>query len=356
MHPLFRTRWAFPAYLLGWTGLALVPAAVLGSAPAFGHHVLALVATWGLALLSLPGYYLCRALTPGARGVGRVLGVLAGVTSVWAFSFWLLLELVARALTVWPAWQHLPAVVASHSAELLGVGVLLSLLSLALHYLLLSVEARGLARDREASLLLARQRAELGALRAQVHPHFLFNSLNTVSALIGYDPARAREACIELGSYLRKTLGAGERPFVSLAEEWELAETYLGVEALRLGERLQIERQLDPAALACQVPSLLLQPLIENAITHGVSLASEPSPLVVRAERRDGRLQIEIESPLAEPGQGQGDRPGGLGLANVRARLFAHYGPFASLTATRHASTFLARIDLPAQAASEVLP
>jgi len=186
-------------------------------------------------------------------------------------------------------------------------------------------------------------------LRAQVHPHFLFNSLNTVSALIGYDPARAREACIELGSYLRKTLGAGERPFVTLAEEWELARTYLGVEGLRLGERLTVQPELDPAALEVQVPSLLLQPLIENAITHGIAQADPPGPLVVRAERRGERLLVDIENPSSEVRSRSLGRSGGLGLANVRARLFAHYGTQASLRVERSAGTFTVVLDLPVQ-------
>lgn len=345
MHPLFATRSAFPAYLLTWMGLAVVPGAVLGRSPALGHEVLALAATVGLSLVGLPGYYVCRALPLGLRRLRRVLGVQSAVTLVWALFYVLLFEVGARALAVVPMWSDLPEVVARHHAELFGVGVVFSLLVLAVHYLLLSVEARGLALEREAQALLARQRAELGALRAQVHPHFLFNSLNTVSALIGYDPARAREACIELGTYLRETLSAGERPFVSLREEWALAEKYLGVEALRLGERLQLETQLDPAALDSPVPSLILQPLIENAITHGIALTSEPSPLVMRAQLRGQRLVVEVENPLGDALRVR--RPGGVGLTNVRARLYAHYGATATLTATRGESTFLVRVELP---------
>lgn len=348
MHPLFSVRLALPAYLLAWTVLSLVPRVVLGGGPPVGSELLALTATWGLSLVSLPGYYLCRALPLGSRRFAVALGVQAAVAFVWALVFWLEFELGAGLLALWPAWSSLPEVVAARRAELLGVGMMLSLLSMTFHHLVLSVQARGAALEREAAALLARQRAELGALRAQVHPHFLFNSLNTVSALIGYDPARAREACIELGSYLRRTLSAGEHPFTSLREEWELAESYLGVEALRLGERLQIEPEFEPAALDHQVPSLVLQPLIENAITHGVSQVSEPSPLVLRAQLRGERLLIELENPCVQPGQERAGRPGGLGLANVRARLAAHYGSLASLTTTRQASTFRVRLDLPA--------
>lgn len=354
MHPLFATRLALPAYLLTWLGLAAVPGAVLGRSASLGREVLAVSATLTFSLVGLPGYYVCRALPLVLHRLRRALTVQAGIALVWALAYVLSFEVGAAALSVVPAWRELPAMVDAHHAELFGVGLLFSLLVLAFHYLLLSVEARGLALEREAQASLARERAELGALRAQVHPHFLFNSLNTVSALIGYDPARAREACIELGSYLRDTLSAGERPFVSLEEEWRLAEKYLGVEALRLGERLQIERQLEPAALGQPVPSLLLQPLIENAITHGVARAAGSGPLVVRARLRGERLTLQIENPLGDTSRAK--RAGGVGLFNVRARLFAHYGSAALLTTTQNEQTFMVHVELPVGPSQEGAP
>jgi len=354
MHPLFGTRFALPVYLLAWTALAIVPQVILGQGAPIGRALVALVATWTFSLFTLPGYYVCRSLPLSPRHWRRSLGVQATVALIWSGTYLASFEVLARLAAVVPAWTLLPELVAGSRAPLFGVGLLLSLLAMAFHHLALSIEARGVALEREASSLLARQRAELGALRAQVHPHFLFNSLNTVSALIGYDPAGARQACIELGAYLRGALGAGERPFVSLREEWELAEMYLGVEALRLGERLQIVRELDPAALERQVPSLILQPLIENAITHGISRVTEPSPLRVRAALRDERLLVEIENPIATGASGPVGRPGGLGLANVRARLAAHYGSLASLGVVRSEGSFLARLDLPSK--TEVHP
>jgi two-component system, LytTR family, sensor histidine kinase AlgZ len=346
MHPLFATRFALPVYLLAWTALAVVPWVIVGPGPAVGRAVVALLATWMFSLFTLPGYYVCRSLPLSPRHWRRSLGVQITVALIWSGTYLAAFELLARLAAALTPWKELSGTVAGGRAELFGVGLLLSLLAMAFHHLALSIEARGVALEREQSSLLARQRAELGALRAQVHPHFLFNSLNTVSALIGYDPAGARQACIELGTYLRGALGAGERTFVSLREEWELAEMYLGVEALRLGERLQIVRELDPAALERQVPSLILQPLIENAITHGVSRVTEPSPLRVRATERDGRLVVEIENPIAA--RGPSGRGGGLGLSNVRARLSAHYGTQASLGVVQSQGTFLARLELPA--------
>lgn len=354
MHPLFSTRSALPAYLLTWTSLSLVPSAVLGDGPVLGRSLVGVSATWGFALFSLPSYYSCRALPLGTGRLLRVLVIQTAIALVWAAFYLLEFEFAARVYDAVLGGHELASAVGVRRQELFGLGILFALLVLAFHYLLLSVEARSLSMERETQALVARERAELGALRAQVHPHFLFNSLNTVSALIGYDPARAREACIQLGTYLRKTLGAGERTFVSLEEEWELARTYLSVEELRLGERLRVEVQLDPAALDAAVPSLLLQPLIENAITHGVSRAAEPGPLRVLAERRGERLLVVVENPLGEPKPT--GRQSGLGLANVRARLFAHYGANASLTVERTLRSFSARVDLPAVTLPEAAP
>jgi two-component system sensor histidine kinase AlgZ len=174
----------------------------------------------------------------------------------------------------------------------------------------------------------------------------LFNSLNTVSALIGYDTVKAREACLLLAQYLRGTLRAQERPLVPLRDEWALCERYLAVEALRLGERLRLEVTVEESAETCEVPSLLLQPLVENAITHGIALVDEPAPLRVHARRRGERLTLELENNF-DPAPRR--RDGGLGLANVRARLFGQYGDDATLRVERDAQRFLVVVDLPAR-------
>jgi two-component system sensor histidine kinase AlgZ len=170
--------------------------------------------------------------------------------------------------------------------------------------------------------------------------------LNTVNALIGYDPAKAREACVLLAEYLRGTLRAQDHALVSLEDEWSLCERYLKVESLRLGDRLRIELDLAPDARRCLVPSLLLQPLVENAMTHGIVRVDEPLPLRVRARREADRLLLELENGCdpAAPRRG-----GGVGLANVRARLFAHYADDSALRVEQNAGHFRVIIDAPAR-------
>jgi LytS/YehU family sensor histidine kinase len=127
------------------------------------------------------------------------------------------------------------------------------------------------AERKGAELQLLAQESELKALRAQLNPHFLFNSLNSISALTAVDPSRAREMCVLLSDFLRRSLGLGERRLVALREELDLARTYLAIEQIRFGARLKLAWTLDPAAEPALLPTLLLQPLVENAIKHGIA-------------------------------------------------------------------------------------
>jgi LytS/YehU family sensor histidine kinase len=166
-----------------------------------------------------------------------------------------------------------------------------------------------------------------------------------VSALIGYDAGKAREACLLLAEYLRGTLRAQQHPLVTLREDWALCERYLAVDALRLGPRLRLEVSVEESAESCEIPCLLLQPLVENAVTHGIAPVDEPQPLRVRAERRGERLGVVVENGL-DPAPRR--REGGIGLANVRARLFGQYGNDATLRVEREIDRFVVVVDLPA--------
>ena len=350
MHPLLTDRRSFLAYLAFWACLAGVPWVLLPSRVPFAALAVAVVSTLTFAVGTLPVWYLCRALPLLPARIWKTLTIHALSAGMWGALFLVCMKLVADIVALAPAFLTLPAEVGAAEGALLGVGALFYLLTTAFHYVLAELDARRDATEREAALSVAAQRAELAALRSQVHPHFLFNSLNTVSALIGYDAAKAREACLLLAEYLRGTLGAQERALVSLEEEWQLCERYLKVEALRLGERLELDLELEETARRSLVPSLLLQPLVENAITHGVALLDEPSPLVVRARVRDGRLGITLENGFdPAPRQRKG---GGLGLANVRARLFGQYGSDAALRVERDAVRFVVALDLPSRPAS----
>jgi sensor histidine kinase YesM len=345
VHPLLAPRRPLAAYLLFWAGLSVVPWLLLRSATALVSLALMLAASVSFALVTLPTWYLCRALPLRPGRTFHVASIHGAAAALWSLLFVASTKLLAELLGLFHAWQQLPHEVSRSEGALFAVGALFYLLVATFHYVLAELQLRHEALEREGALALQAQRAELQALRAQVHPHFLFNSLNTVSALIGYDPPKAREACVLLAEYLRGTLRAQDQALLPLRDEWSLCERYLKVEALRLGERLHVEVELEEPAAECLVPSLLLQPLVENAMTHGIAPVDEPLPLRVRAARRAGRLSIQLENGVDAAPRAH---DGGVGLANVRARLFAQYGGDASLRVEKGAERFVVVLDLPA--------
>jgi two-component sensor histidine kinase len=192
-----------------------------------------------------------------------------------------------------------------------------------------------LYRDREvrsAKLESALARAQLRALQAQLQPHFLFNTLNTIASLIPEDPAGAEEMVESLSELLRTALRDGGRDEITLAQEIELLEQYLRIQERRFQDRLHIERAFRPELEDALVPPLLLQPLVENAIKYGVASRPSGGTVTVRTERGDGTLLLTVEDD--GPGfssQALDGAPPGVGLANTRARLEQLYGGRATL-------------------------
>jgi two-component system sensor histidine kinase AlgZ len=166
--------------------------------------------------------------------------------------------------------------------------------------------------------------AELRALRLQVNPHFLFNSLNAISALVSSGANRDANRMLGcVSEFLRATLAHDGRHEHSLAEELALTEAYLEIEKARLGERLRLTMKAGPDLLDSAVPYLMLQPLVENAIRHGIAPLAMPGRLDIRVEREAARLLVEVRNDGSQPAQASS---GGIGLANVGQRLRHLYG------------------------------
>ena len=195
----------------------------------------------------------------------------------------------------------------------------------------------------------AQARTEVDALTARIRPHFLFNSMNTIAGLIHEDADVAEQVIEDLSDLFRAALAAGERTH-PLARELELCRRYLAIEALRLGERLRIEWDVDAAPGDFLLPPLLLQPLVENAVYHGIQPLPEGGVLRVSATRQAHRFSIRIENP--RPLQ---PRPGGHGMAqeNVRRRLHLAFATRASLEVDERAGYYGVTVHFPLPASSE---
>ena len=192
--------------------------------------------------------------------------------------------------------------------------------------------------------LAAVTRAQVEALQARIRPHFLFNSMNTVAALIRVDPAAAERTVEDLSELFRAALGPHDRGDGTLGEELELIERYLAIEQLRLGPRLRIRRELHDLPADFPLPRLLLQPLVENAVRHGIQPLREGGEVVLRGAREGGGVRIEIVNPLPPAPATAGN---GHGLRSVRQRVAFRYGPRAVVEAAPRGDHYVVLLRLP---------
>ena len=349
MHPLLATKSRITLYLLVWLLLAGTLGyllSVTGQLPLLEAEVLALPLCLVYAFVCLAPWYLCRVLPLGPSQMPKLLLNHIAAAVVVAL-LWIVLAKVL-ALGVSRRFAHLDERFSSQLPLLFGIGVLLYLLAVALHYVLLSLESSKEAETREQEARTMAKEAELKALKMQINPHFLFNSLNSISALATVDGVRAREMCIKLSDFLRSTLSLGERQSISLRDELGLAKAYLDVEQVRFGARLKVELETDAGCDHCVVPPLFLQPLVENAVKHGIAGLVDGGTIRLEARCRDGRLHVTVDNQF-DP-EAPAARRHGLGLQNVRNRLRALYENEARVDTTASEHRFVVEVDLPCAA------
>ena len=321
-------------YAMGAVAAAAMAAALLvlrrPGVPLQQLAAAALLPSLLLGAMGVAARYLVRAMplrrTPASRFIATHAATAAAAASLWA-----------------RAWMM--SAIQPHTTHVFGVGVAIYLGTVTVHYLVAEVEA---SRDAEATALryqvLARE-AELKAFKAQVNPHFLFNSLNAVAALCGSKPNDAREMAQLMADFFRLTLRIGARERITLAEEIDLVTRYLAIEKVRFGPRLATHIDVDDGAGRALVPPLILQPLVENAVRHGIASMVDGGTIDIVATKDGGVLRIRIDNP-ADP-----DRPPSrgesIGLQNARGRLAAISDGRASLRTGEEEGRYRVDIEMP---------
>jgi two-component system, LytTR family, sensor histidine kinase AlgZ len=350
MHPLLSRRSYLSAYLAVWVplaGLLVFLIRVSGGITTTQACVLLLPMALLYAAACLSTWYTCRATPLYTSGIARVFATHVLAALLLSFGWVRVGSLFARALSEASAFKDLSAQYEAHVPILFVSGVFLYFINVGFFYVLMALD---ISRDAEARALetsvLARD-AELRVLKAQINPHFLFNSLNSISALTSIDPARAREMCILLAEFLRMTLGMGQKNSIPLAEEIALLGGFLAIEKVRFGARLQVTQDIPDDCQDLLVPALLLQPLLENAVVHGVANAPEGGEVLLVARHQDGRLSIRVANTFDEEATPM--RRDGMGLANVRQRLEARYPKSSSMQVSSVDGRFEVVLSLPAE-------
>jgi two-component system, LytTR family, sensor histidine kinase AlgZ len=347
MHPVLERTDRLAMYLSTWA-LAGAGAAALfqrdGHVPWPAALALTVPHVMVFGFVSLSTWYVCRS-TPLRRTELMTAAFNLAASAVVSAALWTGVGyLWGSALARVTGWGEIQARTQSSSLMVFELGVLLYALSLAINYIVIGIqESRQAERQVLNAQVLARE-AELRALRAQLDPHFLFNALNSVSALTTADPAAARRMCVLLSEYLRSSIKLGGQHLIRLDAELALARQYLDIERVRFGTRLSVEYACDPACGGCQVPPLLLQPLVENAVTHGIAHMLDGGTIRIGASSADGMLTITIENPCDADHR---CKQTGVGLQNVRRRLDVHFVGRARLDVKDTPDVFAVRLMLP---------
>jgi len=323
----------FKIVILGWAGVSLFFTAVLeiselGHKP-LGFALYSNAVHFALWTLTLPILARCIRRFPLKQpkrilNVGVLLILIAVLAMLVDFTHWAIVY-----PTYFPYRSSLPTFQIMLGSDLfwfLPNEILIGIV------LVTAIEGWQVLQDLQAERMramdLERQLAvsRLAALRMQLHPHFLFNTLHTIAGLTVEDSATARRMVIALGDLLRSTLKDNGNRMRTLAEELEYSDLYLGIEKLRLGDRLLLNYEIEPAATRALVPQFLLQPLFENAIRHGASRITDPCEVRFCASCKLGTLNIMIRNDGPTCATGVAPPRFGVGLTNTMDRLQIHYG------------------------------
>ncbi|MBN2433060.1 MAG: histidine kinase [Acidobacteria bacterium] len=348
MHPALRSTRGLLLALLAWlpltagligvyaamTDAALEPAALL-LGPALLVQLFLCLATWQI----------CRTTSLEAPQI-PVLVLKHLIAALVMEGFWLGLILLYSGLLDQllppPVWQQR---FRDAFPLLLAMGLFLYFTATLAHYMLLALEKAQQARELALQQQILATRAELNSLQAVIHPHFLFNSLTALGALVRSQPAVAAEMTQQLAEFLRFSMRYSRQESVTVHEEVEHARRYLTLEQIRLGDRLQVEWQLDGTLEPRRIPPLILLPLVENAVKHGIQQCVAGGTVIIATRRTNDRLVMTVTNPR-EP---EVPSPGGerLGLRTLQRRLKTRFGTAARLDIQAEEHQFRVSLQLP---------
>jgi hypothetical protein len=346
VHPILAQRRGPIVYHTLWISLGLIAAVLvyrLGGIPLVTSLMLTVPLALIYGFICLAAWYLCLAAPLRQSSVWRIISV-HGSGAVLSSSLWAVLG-HGWAIALDPYFPGAARFTSGDVPRFLS-GVLLFLLSSAAHYLIIMAEESKEAETRALKAQVLARDAELRALRSQITPHFLFNALNSINALTSIDPAAARRMCLLLSDFFRGTLQMGSQERIPLGQELLLIDQFLAIEQVRFGERLRIERDIEDGATRWMIPPLLLQPLVENAVTHGIADLVEGGVVRLSAHTIEQHLAILVDNPR-DPTAKRRKSGAGMGLMNVQRRLDMAYGRDASLRVDAERERFRVELLLP---------
>ena len=312
-------------------------------------------------------WYTCAIFTPFFFWMVRRWPLVQGriAKGVGVYAIGIALATVAKYAIYVPLGQWLTPALARQSLgeTILRNGIPEAMAFAAVLGVVLAVEYARVVRERdarEARLAGELATAQLEALTAQLQPHFLFNTLHGVTALMRRDPDAAETMLVRLGDLLRRTLDRGDAPEIPLRAELELLQHYVDIQQVRFGDRLTVSVDADPALRDALVPRFLLQPLVENALQHGIGRRAGPGRVSIRARERTNGAGRALELNVTDDGPGldNGRLREGVGLGNTRRRLAVLYGEAAGLELVRDGDQtgLTARVTLPLKRAAGIAP
>ncbi|MCF8223661.1 MAG: histidine kinase [Bacteroidales bacterium] len=348
-HPIVSRRTRFFVYLLIWLVIGLAQSLLIlfstgiNTGASFTDGMVSAVI---FALIAIALWFPVNQLTAGKSnilmGVLNHLGMAIISLTIWIFATrFIVLSVLQDEKPYMLFWEQ-------SIYYRIGAGAFMYAVITLTYYLIILIENISRKNMKEAKLENMLKETELMMLRSQINPHFLFNSLNSISSLTISDATKAREMVIKLSEFMRYALSKKEDRTVTLETELKNLRLYLEIEKVRFGERLVLEEKYDKESLAVRIPNMILQPLYENAIKHGVYESTEAVSIKLEAKRVNGAIEISIVNdfdPDSIPAGGTG-----TGLNNVRRRLELYYGHRASLQTHKGNNIFTAKLHIPEQA------